>query len=235
MPFPRFTSGRTGNLTFSLLNEMMERIEAVERSAGANPMKLPGQLPPFLARVVSVNPANSIEYEFEEVAYPTSHSISSPIVVSGGRTSRQEANLYAFPLIGSGLAIGQVVFAFPVYDQDSGLVFHTVQSAAGSAIMAKVTSNIVLQANVRWRYVLTPQKIININPLTYDSAGGAITAYNGAENVLDANPVYGVGAKPPGGTYIRQPIRNDVIVSCVQDTNGFWNFCVPNGYEVVCP
>lgn len=241
MPFPRFTSGRTGNLTFSLLNEMMERIEAVERAAGANPMKMPGQLPPFLARVVSVNPSSGIEYEFEEVAYPTSHSISSPVVVSGGRTSRQDSNLYAFPLIGSGLSTGQVVFAFPVYDQDSRLVFHTVEAAGGAMTkVARVVSAVALQANVRWSYTMQPVKSDPNSPspnVAWISDGPTFVALNGSENVTDSATIKGIGAEPPTGpTYTRMPIKSGVIAPCTLEPNGsWWVFSVPNGYKVVCP
>lgn len=241
MPFPRFTSGRTGNLTFSLLNEMMERIEAVERAAGANPMKLPGQLPPFLARVVSVNPASGIEYEFEEVSYPASHSISSVVVVDGGRTSRQDANKYAFPLIGSGLSNGQVVFAFPVYDSTSGLVFHTVEASGGAMTkVARVVSAVGLQANVRWSYTMQPVKSDPNSPapnVGWISDGPTFTALNGSENVTDSATIKGVGAEPPTGpTYTRMPIKSGVIAPCTLEPNGsWWVFSVPNGYKVVCP
>jgi hypothetical protein len=241
MPFPRFTSGRTGNLTFSLLNEMMERIEAVERATGAKAIKLPGQLPPFLARVLSLNTANGIEYAFEEVAYPTSHSISSPIVVSGGRTSRQDANLYAFPLIGSGLAIGQVVFAFPVYDQDSRLVFHTVESAGGAMTkVAQVVSFATMQTNTRWTYLMRPVKIdpnSSYPNFTWIQNGPDFAALNGAENVTDTTTIKGVGAEPPiGPTYTRMPIKAGVIAPCTIDSDrNYWLFSVPNGYKVVCP
>lgn len=237
MPFPRFTSGRTGNLTFSLLNEMMERIEAVERAAGANPMKLPGQLPPFLARVVSVNPANAIEYEFEEVAYPTSHSVSGSVLVAGGRNSRQEANNYAFPLIGSGLSIGQILFVFPVYDSASGLVFHTVEAAGGAMTkVARVVSFAVVQANVRWSYTMQPVKT-DPNSLAWISDGPTFVAINGSENVTDSATIKGVGAEPPTGpTYTRMPIKSGVIAPCTMEPNGaLWVFSVPNGYKVVCP
>lgn len=241
MPFPRFTSGRTGNLTFSLLNEMMERIEAVERAAGANPMKLPGQLPPFLARVVSVNPANAIEYEFEEVSYPSSHSISGAVVVDGGRTSRQDTNKYAFPLIGSGLSNGQVVFAFPVYDSTSGLVFHTVEAAGGAMTkVARVVSAVALQANVRWSYTMQPVKTDPNSPspnVAWIADGPTFVALNGSENVTDSATIKGVGAEPPTGpTYTRMPIKSGVIAPCTLEPNGaWWVFSVPNGYKVVCP
>ena len=241
MPFPRFTSGRTGNLTFSLLNEMMERIEAVERAAGANPMKLPGQLPPFLARIVSVNPANGIEYEFEEVSYPSSHSISSVVVVDGGRTSRQDANKYAFPLIGSGLSTGQVVFAFPVYDNTSGLVFHTVEASGGAMTkVARVVSAVALHANVRWSYTMQPVKSDPNSPapnVAWISDGPTFVALSGSENVTDSATIKGVGAEPPTGpTYTRMPIKSGVIAPCTLEPNGsWWVFSVPNGYKVVCP
>jgi len=235
MAFTRFTSGRTGNLTFSLLNEIMDRIEALEQPSARVGLGSLVNQPPFLAKVGTLKSGTFNEWSFTEHTYPESRAIGNAVPVAGGRTSQRESDQWGYPLIGTGFNTNDILMVFPLYDDKSRLVFHPMQGGGNGGRMARVITNTVATANQRWNYTLQPVKLSNTNPITYASDGGQFLAYNGAENVLDAAPTYGVGAKLPPGTYIRQPIRNDVIVLATQDGNGFWNFCVPNGYEVTCP
>jgi hypothetical protein len=236
MAFTRFTSGRTGNLTFSLLNEIMDRIEALEQPSARVGLGGPVNQPPFLAKVGTLRSGSSNEWSFTEHAYPENHQLSGSVAVAGGRTSQREGDQWGYPLIGTGLTTGDVVVAVPVYDSLSKLVFHVVKEGAGNAqtMVGRIESFTAIVTDLRWRYTVQPIRIIDLQGVT-QNAGSTVTAFNGAEYPGDTATVKGVGAMPPTtATYTRKPIRAQTIVTLVMDDNGRWVFSVPNGYQVVC-
>jgi hypothetical protein len=233
MTLPRFTSGKVGNLTFAHMNEIVDRLEAVEKKAADPNRDQRGVLLPFLAKTTLLKPQTNNLWGFTEFTYGKSRDIRFPAGVDGGRASGRANDPWAFPLIGEGLIENQLVLAFPMNDDEGKLVFHAVPSPVNS-IVARVTgfeSTVVGQ----WKYLMQAATITSISPTPLIVTGGAtITAYNGCEWVTDGSGTYGVGMRPPSGTFLRQPIKVGTVAVISNDANGFWHFSIPNGYQVTC-
>ena len=248
MPFPRFTRGSSGGLSFSTMNEVFDRIESLESpSTGKRHHRMtPGA---FLGRIGAQKPNTSNQWAFSEVTYESSLLTLTFPVVEGGRQSSDGSDLFAFPAVGDNLVTGQVVLLFPM-NRDSStisgsqpdplngqLMFHALRIPSTSSI-ARVAAWTPIGTGV-WRYSLQLcDATVTSGGILWVVQNGAATfsAYNGAEAVADAPSSYGVGSSPPGAvtTITRQPIKVGVVVETIQDRNGNWTFCVPNGYAVTC-
>jgi hypothetical protein len=233
MTLPRFTTGRTGNLTFTVLNEMIDRLEAVEKKAADPNRDQRGVLLPFLAKTTVLKPQTTNTWGFTEFTYGKSRDIQFPKGVDGGRSSGRANDPWAYPLLGEGLIENQIVLAFPMNDDEGKLVFHALPSPVNSVVARIVNSDSV--AVGQWRYSVQAATITSVVPSPLIVTGGAVfTAWNGAEWNVDGSGTYGVGMRPPSGVFLRQPIKTGTVVVVSNDANGFWHFSIPNGYQVTC-
>lgn len=250
MAFPRFTKGRAGGLTFDTMNEVFDRIEALEGSLGTASAKSRGRMQPFLGRLLTLKPGTSNEWSFSEVTYPASLliSVASPDV-QGGRRSTDGVDPYAYPAVGEGLTPNQVVMLFPM-NRDSStvtgtppdprngkLIFHAMP-VPSQDVVAQVVGYTAMTTG-KWRYSVQRADIVVTGTSTayFINPNEAIfTAYNGAENPTDSAGSYGVGSAPPGAitSLTRNPIKVGTVVTVTRDRNGYWTFSVPNGYSVTC-
>lgn len=250
MPFPKFSSGGSGRLTFDVMNELFSRVEKLEADALPGGMKLAKPRYAFFARVTAQNTgSNQHQYSFAEVcrknpqtAYGSTLDPAAWTLVNGGQTSLGvntgaggTTSSFRYPLIGSGISVGSVLPIVGTYTDKGDLVYVPVQAAGGISFPARIVSSTTITTNVKWQYQV---KRVTVSGTAFSDAQSTTSpALNGAESVADAPPVFGVGMQPPtSGTLqmIRQPIRNNVIVTVCDDGGGNLVFSMPNGYRVIC-
>lgn len=248
MPFPRYTRGSAGSLSFSTMNEVFDRIEALEQPAATSGGR---KFKPvaFLGKIGAQKPNTTNQWAFSEVCYEASLLTLQFPIVQGGRQSSDGTDLFAYPAVGENLVTGQVVMLFPM-NRDSStisgsapsplngkLMFHAMRIPSQDCV-ARIAGSTSIGTG-QWRYsVQLCDGTVSGSSILWIVQNGAatFTAYNGAEAVADAPSSYGVGSSPPGAvtSITRQPIKNGVVVNCTQDRNGNWTFCIPNGYAVTC-
>lgn len=250
MPFPKFTSGGSGRLTFDVMNELFARVEKLEGNARPGGLELPQMKHAFFAKVTAQNTGtNAHQFSFAEVcrqnpqtAYGGTFDPAAWVQVNGGQTSAGvplaggTVSAFRYPLIGSGITVGSILPIVASVDEKGNLVYVPIQASSGTvSFPARIVGNSVISANSRWLYQIR-RVVVSANAFS-DSQTDTSQALNGAENVTDAPPVFGVGMQPPtSGTLqmIRQPIRNNVVVVVTDDGAGKLVFSMPNGYRVVC-
>jgi hypothetical protein len=232
MSIPRFTSGKVGNLTFAHINEILDRLEAIESKpldAGRNQRST---LLPFLAKIIALKSGTSNVWSFSEVSYSPARTIAGVVEVVGGRSSTRGSDTFAYPAIGDSLGANQIVVLLPMNDSAGVLVHHAVPMPTTS-IVARITANTPI-ATGQWLYSVKVAKITSQSPWTIVDQGAVISALNGCEWNVDSGGIYGVGMRPSGGTFVRQAIKSGTVVTITNDINGFWHFSIPNGYQVNC-
>jgi hypothetical protein len=249
MPFPKFTSGRSGRLTFDTLNELFSRVEALEGNSERKRWSVRPQSDAFFARVGVNNTGNTSQWAFTEVnrlfnasGAPLDPASWSDVVGgrnSSGTLSNGTVSTFAYPLVGTGLSTGDIHPVVATYNSEGDLLYvPIVASGTSSSFPAQIISNTVVIANLRWQYTCKRVFIDTAGTgWAIPSGGTQFNALNGPEFVSDAAPVYGVGMQPPqSGTLqmIRQPIRAGVIVMMALDATGRHFFSMPNGYKVIC-
>lgn len=252
MPFPKFTSGGSGRLTFDVMNELFARVEKLEGKARPGGLDLQPMKHAFFAKVTAQNTgSNAHQFSFAEVcrqnpqtAYGGTFDPAAWTAVNGGQTSAGvplaggEISAFRYPLIGSGITVGTILPIVASVDEKGNLVYVPIQATAAiSSFAAKIMAASALVVNVRWAYTVRKVESNGSGGYTEITTIPDRTAYNGAENAIDAAPVFGVGMQPPqSGTLqmIRQPIRQDVVVIVTDDGTGKLVFSMPNGYRVVC-
>lgn len=252
MPFPKFTSGGSGRLTFDVMNELFARVEKLEGKARPGGLELQPMKHAFFAKVTAQNSGtNAHQFSFTEVcrqnpqtAYGGTFDPAAWTAVNGGQTSAGvplaggAISAFRYPLIGSGITVGTILPIVASVDEKGNLVYVPIQAtAATSSFPAKIISATALLQNSRWSY--TVRKVVSNQSGQYTDVQGVPdrVAYNGAENAVDQAPIFGVGMQPPqSGTLqmIRQPIKNDVVVIVTDDGAGTLVFSMPNGYRVIC-
>ena len=242
MTFPQFISGSDGRLTFSTLNETFDRIERLERRESVYRNRQTERREIFPAKILSVSGSLG---SFVEVA-PSATQPNSWTEVPQGIRSTDGANVFAFPIVGSGLSADSVVFLTPANAPDGTEIYLVVQgqSATSNTFAAIVTAAAALSGSgatrKAWKYTIrrftTTETSTNV---TYAETGSNLFAYNGCENNTDSTTVFGVGLKPDvtptAPTLVRQPIKIGTVVLCVTEPSGLNFFSIPNGYEVTCP
>lgn len=248
MPFPKFTSGRSGRLTFDTLNELFSRVEALEGNSERKRWSVRPQSDAFFARVGVNNTGNSSQWAFTEVnrLFNASGAPLDPAswadVVGGrnssGTLSNGTVSTFAYPLVGTGLATGAIHPVVASYNSEGDLLYvPIVASGTSSSFPAKIATVTVITANLKWKYTCTPQRVNQAFDNFENIPGsGNIDALNGAE-VLPDSTTFGVGMQPPlTGTLqmIRQPIRVGIVVTLTLDAAGRHSFSMPNGYKVIC-
>lgn len=250
MPFPRYSRGSNGSVSFTTMNEIFDRIEALDGLPAASKGKGRPKPGPFLARLLVPKPNVLNTWSFVEVTHETSLGMLAYPSVEGGRVSSDGTDSWAYPAVGSGLIAGQIVMLFPM-NRDSStagigsgianplngtLVFH-VMTAPSQDIVARV-AGAVASGTQRWKYTMQMcDAVLQSGAITWVVPNGepVFNAWNGAEAVTDSAGSYGVGSSPPAATTItRQPIKTGVVVNCTKDRNGNWTFICPNGYAVTC-
>jgi len=239
MPLPRFTSGRLGRLSYDVVNQAFDKIERPE-NAGIRGEFDDSISDVFAVLLTGVHPTNASRYSFVEIQYD-GYAMSPTSIVSGGRTSSNGTDSFAFPAIGAGYGEGDKVLVVSMFLADGSNVFRIVREAQSVTFPAIVSSSTVIVADAKWRYTMARVNgtVTGSAYPTWTSVGASFPAYNGAENVTDANGIYGVGMQPPqtgSATFSmkRQPIKNGVVVPVTIDANGTASFSLPNGYKVTC-
>lgn len=251
MPFPRFSRGRAGALTFDTMNEVFDRIEALEGMLSQNRGLKRGRMTPFLGKILAQNPTDPTEFSFEEVTWSANLTPNVWAQVEGGRTSSDGQSDFAYPAVGSTLAAGKIVMLFPM-NRDSStistnpnvkngtLVFHALETGASSSTRVGRIMSSTSAGQGNWEYTLKDAKATvsgSTVSWTYNASSPDFKAYNGAEAPADSPTTYGVGMVPnltPAPQMNRKQIRTGVVVTCILDEGGKWVFSVPNGYEVIC-
>jgi hypothetical protein len=251
MPFPKFTSGGSGRLTFDVMNELFARVEKLEGKARPSGLELPQMKHAFFAKVTAQNLSpNQHQFSFAEVcrqnpqtAYSGTLDPAAWTPVNGGQTSAGvplaggTVSSFRYPIIGSGITVGTILPIVASVDEKGNLVYVPIQAGGGSvSFPAKIVSSTSVTLNQQWRYTV---RRVQRTPGGFTDVPGApdVTAWNGAEYVIDAPPIFGVGMQPPqSGTLqmIRQPILNFVVVIVTDDGFGELVFSMPNGYRVIC-
>lgn len=250
MPFPKFTSGGSGRLTFDVMNELFARVEKLEGKARPGGLELPKMKHAFFARVNKQNISpNQHQFSFVEVyrqnpqtAYGGTLDPQAWTPMNGGQTSAGvplsggTVSSFRYPLIGSGITVGTILPIVASVDEKGNLVYIPIQASGGSiSYPARIVSKSALTSNVRWLYQVK-KVVVSANDFS-DAQADTSPALNGAETVSDASPVFGVGMQPPTSAtlqMIRQPIRDNVVVVVTDDGAGNLVFSMPNGYRVVC-
>lgn len=250
MPFPKFTSGGSGRLTFDVMNELFARVEKLEGKARPGGLELPQMKHAFFAKVTAQNASpNQHQYSFAEVcrqnpqtAYSGTLDPAAWTPVNGGQTSAGvplaggTVSSFRYPLIGSGITVGTILPIVASVDEKGNLVYVPIQAGGGSvSFPARIISSSIITPNSRWLYSV--KRVIVSGTSFSDAQSNAVNALNGPEIIGDSPPSYGVGMQPPTNPtpqLIRQPIRNNVIVVVCDDGAGNLVFSIPNGYKVIC-
>jgi len=248
MPFPKFTSGRSGRLTFDTLNELFQRVEALEGTSERKPWSINAPEAAFFAKVGTQNPNFSDQYSFTEVCRKFNVA-AAPLdpaawtAVTGGRSSAGPVaggvSSYVYPLKGTGLQAGSVYPVVATVDDRGYLIYVPISApAVGNAFPAFIAATAVLVSNFRWQYTCRRVSVNSAgNGWDIPTSGPTFTALNGAEaQASDTPPIYGVGMQPPASAtlqMIRQPIRIGTIVTMTFDADRY-SFSMPNGYKVIC-
>jgi hypothetical protein len=238
MEFPRLTSGGSGRLTFDVVNDMFERIEALEGKGIPRKLHKDYASDIFPAKITTENPAAPGQYQFTEQERTAANAYQS---INGRRSSGYLQGVftnYATPAIAqAGLPSGSILYLLGRDNQAGKLEYLSVSSPAQTGTVALIQSAAIITANFRWKYSVIEAQYLTISN-TFTSVGGATSffAWNGAENVTDTATTYGVGFIPqiPSPVLTRQPIRVGVAVEIIRDKNGLAMFSIPNGYKVVC-
>jgi len=241
MEFPRLTSGGSGRLTFDVVNDMFERIEALEGKGIPRKLHKDYASDIFPAKITTENPAAPGEYQFtEQSRFPANGSFVS---INGRRSSGYINGVftnYATPAIAqAGLPSGSILYLLGRDNQAGKLEYLSVSSPAqsGGGTVALIQSATVITANLRWKYsVIEAEYFTTQNIFTAAVGATSFFAWNGAENTTDSTSK-GVGFVPSSNAaaiYTRQPIKNGIAVEIIKDKNGLAMFSIPNGYKVVC-
>ena len=240
MEFPRLTSGGSGRLTFDVVNDMFERIEALEGKGIPRKLHKDYASDIFPAKITTENPAAPGQYQFTEQERTATNTYQS---INGRRSSGYLLGVftnYATPAIAqAGLPSGSILYLLGRDNQAGKLEYLSVSSPAqtGGGTVALIQSATAITANLRWKYsVIEAQYTTAQNIFTAVVGATSFFAWNGAENVTDTATTYGVGFIPqtPSPVLTRQPIRVGVSVEIIRDKNGLAMFSIPNGYKVVC-
>lgn len=239
MPLPRFTSGRIGRLSYDVVNQAFDKIEGPQN--GGNRREFSDSISDvFAVLITGVHPTNPSRYSFVEIQYD-GFALSPTSIVSGGRTSSNGTDTFAYPAIGAGAAEGDKVLVASVFTLDGTNAFRIIREAQSITFPAIISASSVIVADVRWRYTMSRVNgtVTGTAYPSWTTVGASFTGYNGAENVTDASGIYGVGMQPPqtgSATFSmkRQPIKNGVVVPVTIDANGTAMFSIPNGYKVTC-
>lgn len=240
MEFPRLTSGGSGRLTFDVVNDMFERIEALEGKGIPRKLHKDYASDIFPAKITAENPAKPGEYQFTEQERTATNTYQS---INGRRSSGYILGVftnYATPAIAqAGLPSGSILYLLGRDNKDGKLEYLSVSSPAqtGGGTVALIQSAAVITANLRWKYsVIEAEYFTTQNIFTAVVGATSFFAWNGAENTTDSTSK-GVGFVPSSNAaaiYTRQPIKNGIAVEIIRDKNGLAMFSIPNGYKVVC-
>ena len=244
MSLPRFTSGRVGKLSFQQLNEMFDRLEALElkvdRGDGANTYSGENRKLIVLLKLTSKHATLPL-FNFTEMTLAGIFTSSvTYVVLDGGRTASDGTNLYAYPFVSTTAAVGDLVAAIAVNQRstvlpDGGLCYLPVGgggSSTSTTFPAKVESSSGGTAGI---FTYSCKEVEGAN-FTYVSGAATISARNGAETAVDTPTSLGVGFIPPTPSPIltRKAIKVGTVVLITKDKLGLYSFCVPNGYKVEC-
>ena len=243
MSLPRFTSGRVGKLSFQQLNEMFDRLEALElkvdRGDGAKGYSGENRKLIVLLKLTSKHATLPL-FNFTEMVLVS--VVASPITyatLEGGRTASDGTNLYAYPFVSTTAAVGDLVAAIAVNSRttslpDGGLCYLPVGgggSSTSTTFAAKVTGS--GGAAPAFSYTC-----IEVEGASFATKTGAVAfaAKNGAEVPTDIQGSYGVGFAPPTAvaTLARKAIKNGTVVMVTKDAAGSYVFNCVNGYGVTC-
>ena len=244
MSLPRFTSGRVGKLSFQQLNEMFDRLEALElkvdRGDGAKGYSGENRKLIVLLKLTSKHATLPL-FNFTEMVLVS--VVASPITyatLEGGRTASDGTNLYAYPFVSTTAAVGDLVAAIAVNSRttslpDGGLCYLPVGgggSSTSTTFPARVMSSSP-QGNGVWSYSL-----MEVQGASFVDRPQAVSfsARNGAEVPVDTASSKGVGFSPPTqvATLTRRAIKNDTVVIVTKDAVGSYAFNCVNGYAVTC-
>ena len=240
MEFPRLTSGGSGRLTFDVVNDMFERIEALEGKGIPRKLHKDYASDIFPAKITTENPAAPGQYQFTEQERTAANTYQS---INGRRSSGYLLGVftnYATPAIAqAGLPSGSILYLLGRDNQAGKLEYLSVSSPAqtGGGTVALIQSATPITANLRWKYsVIEAEYFTTQNIFTAAVGATSFFAWNGAENTTDSTSK-GVGFVPSSNAaaiYTRQPIKNGIAVEIIRDKNGLAMFSIPNGYKVVC-
>lgn len=232
-------------MTFDVVNDMFERIEALEGKGIPRKLHKDYASDIFPAKITTENSAAPGEYQFtEQTRFPGSSSSGNFIAINGRRSSGYLQGVftnYATPAIAQpGLPSGSIVYLLGRDNQAGKLEYLSVSSPAQTGTggtVALIQSATVITANLRWKYSVIEAKYFTTQNI-FTSVVGATSffAWNGAENTTDSTSK-GVGFVPSSNAaaiYTRQPIKNGIAVEIIKDKNGLAMFSIPNGYKVVC-
>ena len=240
MEFPRLTSGGSGRLTVDVVNDMFERIEALEGKGIPRKLHKDYASDIFPAKITTENPAAPGQYQFTEQERTAANTYQS---INGRRSSGYLLGVftnYATPAIAqAGLPSGSILYLLGRDNQAGKLEYLSVSSPAqtGGGTVALIQSATPITANLRWKYsVIEAEYFTTQNIFTAAVGATSFFAWNGAENTTDSTSK-GVGFVPSSNAaaiYTRQPIKNGIAVEIIRDKNGLAMFSIPNGYKVVC-
>lgn len=233
MTFPKFNSGSIGRLGFETMNDVFARIEKLEQKTSSIDQATTTR-GIFLARITETN-ANGYA-AFVEVNFGNFPS-QIPEDMTGGKTSTNGSNTFAYPAIGSSFSVGQIVTLIPTYTKDGKLVYKNLPESVES-FPAKIISSSVIVADKQWKYTVQKASINQLpNSVVLSSYGPQMYAYNGCEWIDDTATIFGVGMESANSSatfrMVRRAIRGGVVI-CSPDVNGLLHFSVPNGYKVTC-
>lgn len=227
-------------MTFDVVNDMFERIEALEGKGIPRKLHKDYASDIFPAKITAENPAKPGEYQFTEQERTATNTYQS---INGRRSSGYLLGVftnYATPAIAqAGLPSGSILYLLGRDNKDGKLEYLSVSSPAqtGGGTVALIQSAAVITANLRWKYsVIEAEYFTTQNIFTAVVGATSFFAWNGAENTTDSTSK-GVGFVPSSNAaaiYTRQPIKNGIAVEIIRDKNGLSMFSIPNGYKVVC-
>jgi hypothetical protein len=244
MSLPRFTSGRVGKLSFQQLNEMFDRLEALElkvdRGDGANTYNGENRKLIVLLKLTSKHATLPLFDFTEMVLVGISASSVTYVVLDGGRTSSDGANLYAYPFVSTTAAVGDLVAAIAVNQRstvlpDGGLCYLPVGGSATPSTSTTFAAKVTASSGTAPVFSYT---CIEVEGSSFGTKTGAVpfAAKNGAEVPTDATGSYGVGFSPPTAvaTLVRKAIKVGTVVMVTKDGQGTYKFNCVNGYGVTC-
>lgn len=230
MSFPRFNSGSIGRLSFDTMNQVFDRIEALETDALRRTTKPEKTRQIFPVRVTGTNTfGQSSFYEVHQASAFTSGGWNQ---LEGGVSSSSSGNDFAYPLRGL-YTVNQIVWVSAVNADDGTLYYVGVVDTSNRPETVMIKSSGSIGAG-RWLYTVW-RVFFNASTAQYQDIAIDIPAYNGAENRVDGSALKGVGFMGTStATYTRNPIANDVVVTGFMDSDGTFHFSMPNGYTVTC-
>jgi hypothetical protein len=230
MSFPRFNSGSIGRLTFDTMNQVFDRIEALESDALRRTAKPEKTRQIFPVRVTGTNAFG--QSSFYEVHQASAFTAGGWNQLQGGVSSSSNGNDFAYPLRGL-YTVNQIVWVSAVNADDGTLYYVGIVDTANrpETVIIKSSGSI---GGGRWLYTVW-RVFFNPSTALYQDIAIDIPAYNGAENRVDGSALKGVGFMGTStATYTRNPIANDVVVTGFMDSDGTFHFSMPNGYTVTC-